>query len=109
MSKAAGLPPSVHRVAFARLCDDLFDDLMMTVSGIAIHVYPNGRVHAQPPAQVILKNGQPVRDARGRPTYGPPLLRIANEAVRERWVARVVEEVLKFDPAALDCKQESAA
>jgi hypothetical protein len=83
-----------------------FDDLMMTVSGIAIHVYPNGKVHAQLPAQAI--GGQPVLDARGRPTCGPPILRFANEKVREAWVARVVEAVLKFDPDALDCREAAA-
>jgi hypothetical protein len=85
-----------------------FSDLKMIVRGIAIHAYENGRVHAQPPAQAILKNGVPIRDQRGRVVYSRPLLSFANEAVREAWVQRVVAEVLRFDPDALDCRPGGA-
>jgi hypothetical protein len=102
--RCVGIRPACvgsHLRGFASIS---FDDLKMTMHGIGIHVYENGRVHAQPPAQAIIKNGAPLKDQRGHVVYSPPLLSFANEAVREAWVTRVVAEVLAVYPDALDCK-----
>lgn len=83
-----------------------FVDLRMTIHGIGIHVQ-NGSSWAQAPVQAWIKDGNAVKDDRGKVVYSPPLLEFGSAEVRRAWSDRVVRAVVDFDPHALD--RETAA
>ena len=83
-----------------------FTDLKMTVHAVSIHAHASGAAWASPPAQAIAKNGVAVKDDRGKIQYSPPLLEFTSAEIRRAWSDRVVEEVLKLDPCALEYRGE---
>jgi hypothetical protein len=75
---------------------------------VAIHAHKNGAAWASPPAQAVIRDGQLVRDDRGKVQYGGPLLEFASKDERRRWSDSVIRAVLRFDPSALDCREDAA-
>jgi len=68
-----------------------FDDLKMVVHGIGKHVHgESGLSWASPPAQGWIRDGNTVKDDRGKPVYGPPLLEFGSAEIRRAWSDRVV-------------------
>jgi hypothetical protein len=111
MSKASlrcvGFKP-VCRGTLRGFASIAFDDLRMTAHGIGIHVHENGSSWASPPSQALIRNGTAIKDERGKVVYGPPLLEFGSGEIRRAWSDRVVAEVLKFDPHALECRESAA-
>jgi hypothetical protein len=102
-----GLKP-VCRGTLRGFANIAFADLRMTVHGIGIHVHENGSSWASPPSQALIRNGNPIKDERGKVVYSPPLLQFASSEIRRAWSDRVVAEVLKFDAHALECRESAA-
>src|SRR5215471_3225736 len=82
-----------------------FDDLKMVVHGIGIHVHENGSTWASPPAQALIRDGNAVKDDRGKVAYSPPLLEFRGPGVRQAWSDAVIRAVIEFDPHALEYRE----
>jgi len=83
------------------------EQLRFAVAGIAIHE-KNGRAWASPPAQALIRNGEAIKDERGKVAYSPPLLAFDSAQVRERFSDAVVAAVLAAYPRALECGESAA-
>ena len=74
---------------------------------VAIHE-KNGKAWAQLPSRPWLKDGQPVTGDDGRVKY-QPLHEFDTSAVRAAFSDACVAAVVAFDPAALSCREDTAA
>jgi hypothetical protein len=84
-------------------------EMRMTLSDIAVHVHEaSGRAWASPPARPwIDKDGQVVRDDRGKIQYAP-IVEFDGKQVRDAFGDAVIKAVLAFDADALQCREEIA-
>jgi hypothetical protein len=83
------------------------EHLRFAVGGIAIHT-SHGKAWAAPPAQALIRNGEAIKDERGKVAYSPPLIAFDTAKARSRFSDAAVAAVLAAYPNALECEESAA-